>query len=1046
MRLRFVLMLVIAVLAMAPPGFAQTNGVIDGKVTDSSGAVVPGVTVTLTGDVLLQPLTAVSSATGSYRFPGLGTGLYALKFELAGFKTVVRSALRMELNANITINATMEVSQVQETVTVSGETPVVDLRDSSRTARLTQETLQSIPSARDPWVMIEQTPAVMMDRSNVGGSMSGQQSNFVARGAAFAQQKWNLDGVDITDMSATGGSPVYYDFDAFEEMQISTGGADVTMMTPGVGINLVTKSGTDKFRGSGRYYWTGERFESVNVTDELRKQGASSGAPIQDIKDYGVEVGGPIKKGRAWFWGAYGIQNIKVGVNGFFKPDASCQAVKANPLSYDIKAVWDCLNTDLTELKNYNAKLAVAPFKNNQFSFFFNMAGKIRNARGADDLHPIESTTPQGGVPGDAGLGSPWWKTGMPKTYKWGDRHVFSDRFMVEAQYAHVGNNFTLDFHSPETADTQPSYERFAPAGLWGRSLTGTKYVRPTDSIDLTGNYFLAGFLGGDHAFKFGGKIRNDVAHSESAYGAQAVDYFAYGNPSYVRVYRNSYSEYQLRNRNIYIQDTFTKKRVTVNMGLRWDYQTDESRPGTVPATPYFGQATFNGTFTYCRSWSGGTCTATQVYTTTGQPFNQLPALNFTGAKSFGTEGGGYTNWSPRVGLTYDLTGNGMNVVKFSYARYVAQAGTGDLSSTYTTTGSNSYVQYPWNDINGDKFMTPNEIVMIPTPLDWGGNYDYANPGALAKPTGKNDPNIKMEHTDEFIVSFDKALSNDFAVGASYIHRKTSDFRQSVSTDSSFSVDPSRGAGVFNTANYTGPFTYTPAASACPAGASCSPVQYWTPAVAYSYFIYTNNPAYYRIYDGFELTARKRMSHRWMANASYIYNNAPLYYPQGSYQNPTNIGPQNGGQYAPQSTTSGIDNVYVNAKWSTRFSSAYQLPWWDLGVAGFLNVRGGFPLIKYVTTGSFNYTGTTTIASSGTSVYLDEVGAVRLPSVTQLDLRLDKAVKFGRVRTTLSLDLFNALNANTVLAQRRQQNSSNANQISAILAPRVLRFGARVTF
>jgi hypothetical protein len=1040
MRFRVALVLALAVLAVVSPGFAQQRGVIDGKVTDASGGVVPGITVVLTGDVLLQPLTAVTGATGTFRFPGLSVGIYSLKFELSGFKTVVRSGLRMESNANLTINALMEVSTVQETVTVTGETPVVDLRDTSKTARLTQETLQSIPSARDPWVMIEQTPSVMMDRSNVGGSMSGQQSNFNARGAGFAQQKWNLDGVDITDMSATGGSPVYYDFDAFEEMQISTGGADVTMMTPGVGINLVTKSGSDKFRGSARYYWTGERFESINVTDALRTQGASSGAPIQDIKDYGAEIGGPIKRGRAWFWGAYGMQNVKVGVNGFYKPDASCQAVKAAPLTYGIKDVWDCLNTDLTELKNYNAKFAVAPFKGNQFSFFFNAAGKIRNARGADDLHPIESTTPQGGVKSDIGLGSKWWKTGIPKTYKWGDRHVFSDRFMVEAQYAHVGNNFTLDFHDPALRTVQPSYERFAPAALWGRSLTGTVYVRPTDSIDLTGNYFLPGFLGGDHAIKFGGKIRNDVAHSESGYGGNAVDRFAYGNPSYVTIYRDSYSEYQLRNRNLYLQDTYTRKRLTINFGIRWDYQTDESRPGTVDATAFFGQATFNGTMTYCSSWSGGNCTATRVYTTTGQPFNQLPAVNFAGAKAFGDATGAYKNFSPRIGLTYDLSGTGKSVAKFSYARYVSQAGTGDLSSTYTTTGSNSYVEYPWIDLNNDKFVSANEIVMIPVPLGYGGGYDYANPAALAKPTGKNDPNIKMEHTDEVIVSLDQAFGQDFAVGASFIYRKAVDFRGSYNTDSTFTK------GDWSTKNYTGPYTFTPAATACPSGASCNAVQYWTPNEALGYFIYSNNPSYYRAYKGFELTARKRMSHRWMANASYSWNSNPQYYPTGSYQNPTNIEPQNGGQYAPQSTTSGIDNVFVNAKWLARFSSSYQLPWWQLGVAGFLNLRSGFPFLTYIQTGSYTYTGTTTIASSGTSVYLNKVGDNRLPSVPQLDLRLDKAVKIGRLRATASVDLFNAFNGNTVLAKRRQQNATNANYVSAILAPRVLRFGIRATF
>src|SRR5512144_2369373 len=344
MKVRFALWLAIAAIVAIPAvSSAQQTGEIFGKVTDSSGAVLPGVNVTLTSPVLLQAETATTTETGSYRFPQLAIGVYTVKFELAGFKTFIREGLRVEIGFNAQINATLEVSAVQETVTVSGESPVVDTRDTSRTTRFNQDALQSIPSARDPWVIIEQSAGVAMDRSNVGGSQSGQQSNFVARGAPMAQQKWNLDGVDITDMAATGGSPVYFDFDAFEEMQISTGGADVSMQSPGVAVNLVTKSGTDQIKGSGRFYVTDDKFQAVNVTNELRMQGATTGNPIQNIKDYGIEAGGPIKKGRAWIWGSYGKQNINVGINNFYKPTPDCQAMKAalkaDPLSYSLEDV-----------------------------------------------------------------------------------------------------------------------------------------------------------------------------------------------------------------------------------------------------------------------------------------------------------------------------------------------------------------------------------------------------------------------------------------------------------------------------------------------------------------------------------------------------------------------------------------------------------------------------------------------------------------------------------------------------------------------------------
>ena len=706
MKARLALVIALALIAMAAPGFAQQPGEIFGKVADASGAVMPGVTVTLSGPRLLQPMTAVSSATGTYRFPGLAVGTYAVKFELAGFKTFVRDGIRVEIAANVQINAALEISTVQETVTVSGATPVVDLRDTSKTSRFTQETLQSIPSARDPWVIIEQAAGVAMDRQNVGGSASGQQSNFVARGAAMSQQKWNLDGVDITDMNATGGSPVYFDFDSFEEMQISAGGADVTMQSPGVGVNLVTKSGTDRLKGSGRFYVTDEKFQAVNVTDELRQQGAATGNPIQNIKDYGIEMGGPIKKGRAWFWGSIGKQNVNVGINNFYKSTPECLAMKATPLNYSIEQLRGCLNTDQTLLNNYNAKIAVETFKNNQFSFLFNGAEKVRNARDASDLRPEETTYRQMGVT-RADLGSSWWKTGMPKTYKWSDRHIISDRWMVEGSYAHVGNNFALTFHDESLRDVQPLYETTTQA--WARSYQESVYVRPTDSIDLTSTYFLPGVGGGDHAFKFGFKYRNDGALTQNMYGGDAYARVTNGAPVEAQIYRRGNYNYELHNRNFYVQDTYSRKKLTIIGGLRYDYQTDAASATGVDATPFYGQPTYAGVY-------GGV-------TYTGAAFNQLPALSF-GGKSAGVP---YKTFSPRVGITYDLTGNGRNVVKFNYAKYVEQLGSGGLAYVYNTV-TTTYVRYPWVDVNGDKFVQTNEVVLKSVPLSYSSGYDYNNP------------------------------------------------------------------------------------------------------------------------------------------------------------------------------------------------------------------------------------------------------------------------------------------------------------------------------
>ncbi len=1028
MKARVLIGLVLGMMLAAPAlSTAQQPGEIFGKVTDASGAVMPGVTVTLTSPVLLQPQVATSSETGSYRFPQLAIGVYSVKFELPGFRTVVKEGIRIEIGFNAQINATLEVSAVQETVTVTGESPVVDTRDTGRGSRFNQEALQAIPSARDPWVIIEQSAGVAMDRQNVGGSASGQQSNFVARGAAMREQKWNLDGVDITDMSATGGSPVYFDFDAFEEMQISTGGSDVTMQSPGVGVNLVTKSGTDKLHGSARYYITDENFQSINVDDTLRKQGATTGNPIQNIKDYGFEAGGPIKRGRAWFWGSYGKQNINVGINTFYKATADCQAMKAalkaDPLAVAVKDTWPCLNADQTLLNNYNAKVGVRTFANNQFSMFFNAAEKVRNARDASDLRPLETTYRQIGVT-RADLGSSWWKTGMPKSYKWSDRHVFSDKFMIEGSYAHVGNNFALTFHEDSLRDVQAMYERTAVAGLWNRSYLESVYVRPTDSVDVMGNYFVPGWLGGDHSFKFGFKYRNDIAHSETTYGGDAYVAFnsgtkaAFTTPESAYIYRPGITEYGLHNRNFYVQDSYNRKRLTVNLAVRFDYQTDFANPATSAAHQFFGQKTFAGVYN-----DGGLFSGRYNGTYAGNTFNQLPDISFSGADA----GVAWKDWSPRVGLTYDLTGNGRNVVKFNYARYVGQLGTGNMSSTYNTLVT-TYVRYPWVDLNGDKSVQANEVVLTAIPLNSTGGYNYNNPTQTTT-TGKVDPNLTADKTDELLVSFDRQIGNEFGVSAAYIWRKYTNFRWSP-TDN-WSSDEYR------------PVQWAPAASTCPAGATCPTVTYYErlrqPPVEYTY---TNRPDYWRGYNGVELTARKRMSNRWLMNASFAYNDAPEHYDSpASYQDPTDIEAFNGGQYAPESTSSGIGNVFVNARWIFRLTGAYQLPIVDMNVAAFYNARDGYPFIREVRTPNRPFGG------GSTDVNLEKVGDERLPTFQTIDFRIDKPFTFFKqLRVIASMDIFNLLNGNTELSIRGLQNASNANQISSLLAPRVLRFGVRATW
>ncbi len=1004
----------LALLVGVAPALAQVQtGEITGRVTDDTGAVLPGVTVTLASSALIQPQSATSSETGSFRFPLIPIGTYSVTFELPGFKTVVREGITVTIGFTANVNQQLAISTVQETVTVSGESPIVDTKATTAKTTFDLDRLQNLPTARDPWVMLQQVPNISMDRVNVGGSQSGQQSGYISRGGNTGNNKWALDGVDITDMSATGASPIYYDFDMMQEMQVTTGGADASQQTGGVGINFVTRSGTNRFKGTGRLFNTNDRFEADNITDEIRAQGGGSGAPIQNINDFGFEVGGPIFRDKLWYWGSYAKQDIKVGVVNFYKPTPQCRPAgvpvgQIAGILGSTDAIRACLATDLTTLNNYNYKITWAPFHNNKFNFQNTWAEKVRNARDASDTRPIETAYRQIAV--DSSYGAFGWDTGPSPIWKASDQHVLTDRLLFDIQYAHIGNNFALTFQDPEQRGIQPRFD--IGSNSWARSFNESVFVRPTQSIDLTTSYFLPATLGGDHSLKAGYRWRTSRGLSVSHYGGNAVARYtnsttncaAFGDGCNADLYRDGYTNYELDTHAFYIQDTYSLDRFTFNLGVRWDRQTDSAIAATVPANPHIPHI--------------------------------MPAIDFPGL-----DGGTFSDWSPRLGVNYDLTGSGKSVARASYAMYFGQMGPGQIASQKLAI-SQVFVRYPWADTNGDTFVQASELNLTnfaTSYLSKSGAFDPANPTSYLSP-GTVDPNIKNDRTREFILGLQQELMRNLAVELNYVWRKYDQFSWTdrVNWDSS---------------NFQ-PFQFTPPAN-CGPTAECAPVTYYrATSLQPSAYVYTNQPDRYRDYNGIEFALNKRYSDRWQANVSFAWNDAvDRWGSPAAYEDPTNIDKTNGAAFAPESAGSGVGNVFNNAEWLFKASGMYTTPLWDINVAGTASLNQGYPFPQAI---SFTSRGN---GLGDTSVYLVPLGDVRMPNLFIADFRVDKAFTFGTLRLIPSLDIFNITNSNETLARHRTQYTLNTttgngssstslppNNISGIVAPRVIRFGVRVNW
>jgi hypothetical protein len=402
-----------------------------------------------------------------------------------------------------------------------------------------------------------------------------------------------------------------------------------------------------------------------------------------------------------------------------------------------------------------------------------------------------------------------------------------------------------------------------------------------------------------------------------------------------------------------------------------------------------------------------------------------MPAIDFPGVNPDVA----YSDVSPRLGLTYDLFGTGRSVVKSSYSMYFGQLNTGGLSGELVSIGA-VFVRYPWADLNGDSFVQPGELTIVDNPVK-SGAFDPDDPTSFLSP-GTIDPDLRNDRTQEFIAGIQHELAPNLGLDVNYIWRRYDRFLWSPRLN-------------FSSADFE-------ERTISPTCEGCGPVSYFVATTPQpSPYLTTNQPDRYRNYNGVELALTKRYSGRWMANTSFAYNNAIDYWDSpAAFQDPTNIANLNGHDYAPESGGSGLDSVFTSAKWLFKANGMYSLPL-RINVAGNLQWRQGYPFPQAIQiTNRGNGLG-------NEEVLVEPMGSERLPNVTVLDFRVDRPFEIAGVRFIPSIDIFNLTNANTIQSRRRIVYTfnhatgvgsvpSNANNVSSIISPRVIRFGIRVNW
>jgi carboxypeptidase family protein len=641
---------------------AQESAGIIGQVTDESGAVLPGVTVTATSPALqVAAVVVVTDERGDYRISPLPIGTFRVDYTLSGFQSVRHEGVRLTVGFMAKIDVPMKIGTLEETVTVSGASPLVDTTSTSATTQFTRETIELIPTSRNGIVsLLAQAPGVRTLR-DVGGSSLNQVPTYRVFGQA-GEAYSTLEGVQTSSLQASSGQANYWDYTTLEEASVRTIGNSAEVPSRGVHLSAVVKSGGNAFHSSTSYNKTPTGTQSSNIDDALRAQGIGTGNGISNRYSASADLGGRIIKDKLWFYVAARRQVDDQEPLATFMPDGKTPAVAK-------ELAW--FQTE---------KISYQMSQSNRFVGFYQYNHKYDTSN-LSQFIPWEHR---------GGLMTP------SRTAKIEWQKVYGSKLVTSFQYGFWTYDSIYWSFSPR--DTEPSTDQVNGQIRGPQTTIGQRPHNPRHHYKGGMTSFQPDLFAGSHEFKAGFDYTDnwfgrqypeldDDLKLEGAYSSWIYNYrllLQNGAPFQIEVWNNpAYAKVVTHYLGTYVTDSWNvARRLTLNLGVRFAHDN-----GFVPDV--------------CREAAA-------------PPGNLAFPAGCREKQQFNV----WNSFAPRLHGAWDINGNGKTMLKGGWGRFDhqrQQVPELDAADDQVRT----QVVYRWRDLNGNGRYDGGEVNLNPNGPDF---------------------------------------------------------------------------------------------------------------------------------------------------------------------------------------------------------------------------------------------------------------------------------------------------------------------------------------